>query len=428
MATQTHLSQRVAWAGNQPISRLMHLALARPELISLAAGFVDQQTLPVEITARAVEAVLSDPRVAQAALQYGTTPGLPELREAVLSRLAAADGVTTSELPLSVDNVVLTAGSNQLLHLVTEVLLDPGDIVLCAAPTYFVFLGLLAGVGARALGVAADEHGLIPAALEEQLERLRASGELPRVKALYVTSYYDNPSNVSLPAERREEIVEIIKRSSSQSPIYIIEDAAYRELRYGQPDVPSLRSFDAEGDTVIVAETFSKSFSPGVRVGWGVLPPALVEPVCELKGNMDFGSACFNQHVMAAVLRLGLFEPQVQELREHYQTKLAAMLAAADEHLAPIAGVRWNAPRGGLYVWLRLPQWLDAGIDAPLFSRAMANGVLYVPGEYCFPGEGVPRQSHTIRLSFGLQSASRLRHGVAALAEAIRVLHTTDEA
>jgi len=425
MAIQTPLSQRVAWAGNQPISRLMHLALARPELISLAAGFVDPQTLPVETTARAVETVLSDPRVARTALQYGSTPGLPELREAVLERLAAADRTTAAAMRLGVENVVLTAGSNQLLHLVAEVLLDPGDIVLCAAPTYFVFLGLLAGVGARAVGVAADEQGLIPAALEEQLQRLQASGELPRVKTLYVTSYHDNPSNVTLPVERRAQIVEIVKRWSIQGHIYIIEDAAYRELRYGQSDVPSLRSFDSEGDTVILAETFSKSFSPGIRVGWGVLPPALVDPVCELKGNMDFGSACFNQHVMAAVLRLDAFEPQVAVLRKHYEAKMTAMLAAADEYLAPIEGVRWNVPLGGLYVWLQLPEWLDAGIDAPLFGRAMAGGVLYVPGEYCFPAEGVPRRSHTIRLSFGVQNAPRLRCGVAALAEAIRALQTT---
>jgi 2-aminoadipate transaminase len=402
----------------------MHLALARPELISLAAGFVDQQTLPLKSTAEAIDAVLADPQVARAALQYGTTPGLAELREAVLSRLVAADGATAAEMQLSVDNVVLTAGSNQLLHLLTEILLDPGDIVLCAAPTYFVFLGLLAGAGARAMGVAADEQGLIPAALEEQLERLQAAGELPRVKALYVTSYYDNPSNVTLPAARRAEIIEIVKRWSRNAPIYVIEDAAYRELRYGQADVPSLRSFDEDGSTVIVAETFSKSFSPGLRVGWGVLPPALVDPVCELKGNIDFGSACFNQHVMAAVLRRGLFEPQVQLLRTQYQTKLAAMLSAADEHLAPLAGVRWNVPHGGLYIWLLLPEWLDAGIDAPLFNRALAAGVLYVPGEYCFPAEGMPRESHTIRLSFGVQSAARLRDGVAALAGAIRELHT----
>ena len=357
------LSQQVHRAGNQPISRLMHLALARPELISLAAGFVDQGSLPAEATGQALESVLSDAQLGRVALQYGSTPGLPELREAVLARLLAADGITASESGFSEDNVVLTAGSNQMLQLVGQVLLDPGDIVLCAAPTYFVFLGILAGLRAQAIGVAADGDGLIPAALDEELRRLEAAGLLGRVKLLYVTSYYDNPSNVTLPAERRQQIVEIVQRWSRKSQIYILDDAAYRELRYEVPDVPSLSSFDPQGETVIVAETFSKSFSPGIRVGWGMLPDALVGPVCELKGNADFGSPCFNQHVMAAVLRLGLFEPHVAYLRLHYHSKLAAMLAAADESLADIDGVEWRCPTGGLYVWLRLPDWLDAGID-----------------------------------------------------------------
>lgn len=417
------LSQRAAWAGQQPISRLMHLTLTRPELISMAGGFVDQQSLPLADTGRAVATVLSDSRVGQAALQYGSTPGLPELREAVLARLHQADGTTPAETGLGIDNVVLTAGSNQLLYLVSEVLLDPGDIVLCAAPTYFVFLGILAGLGARAIGVAADQDGLIPAALEDELERLRRAGELSRVKFVYVTSYHDNPSNVTLPADRRQQVVEIVKRHSGPDPIYILEDAAYRELRYDVPDVPSLRSFDAEGDTVIVAETFSKSYSPGLRVGWGVLPAALAGPVCDLKSNLDFGSASFNQHVMLEVLRQGQLEPHIEQLRACYRRKLAAVLAAADEHLAPIDGVAWHVPHGGLYVWLRLPEWLDAGLDAPLFNRALGNGMIYVPGEYCFPTEGVPRQSHTMRLTFGVQSAERLSQGVAALAAAIRALH-----
>ncbi len=398
----------------------MHLALARPELISLAAGFVDQATLPVDATARAAARVLREPRAGQVALQYGTTAGLPELRDAVLGRHLAADGVSRPSTRLSVDNVVLTAGSNQLLRLVAEVLLDPGDIVLCASPTYFVFLGMLAGLGVSAVGIEADDEGLVPEALEATLQRLAAEGRLARVKLLYVTSYHDNPSNVTLPTERRARIVELIERYSRKAKIYILEDAAYRELRYGRDDLPSLRSHDKAGDTVIVAETFSKSFSPGVRVGWGILPKELVGPVRDLKGNIDFGSPAFNQYLMAEVLEAGDFEPHVALLRDRYQTKLAAMLAAADEHSAPIEGVRWGRPSGGLYLWLRLPDWLDAGLDGALFQASLAGGMLYVPGEYCFPLEGPAPRNHTIRLSFGVQSAENIARGVAALATAIR--------
>src|SRR4029079_11958906 len=205
-----------------------------------------------------------------------------------------------------------------------------------------------------------------------------------------------------------------------QQRIYVIEDAAYRELRYAGDDLPSLRSFDPEGDTVSVAETFSKSFSPGIRVGWGILPKALVEPVCNQKGNIDFGAPNFNQHVMAEVLRQGSFDPHIQLLRAAYREKLFAMLDAADEHLAKIPGVQWQRPTGGLYVWLTLPSKLDAGPDSLLMQRALDAGVLYVPGEYCYPSQGQPMQRNMIRLSFGVQSPENIRQGIASLALAIK--------
>ncbi len=398
----------------------MHLALVHPQLVSLAAGFVDQQTLPVEPTRTAVEAILSDPRRAQAALQYGTTPGYPRLRAMLLERLLAADRHVAGERKLSSDQVVVTAGSNQMLHLLCDTLLSPGDIVLCAAPSYFVFLGMLGNLGTRSLGVQIDADGMVPESLEDALRQCAKRGELNRVKAIYVTSYFDNPSSVTLSAERRARIVEIAKRWSARAGrIFVIEDAAYRELRYSGEDLPSMRSFDPEGDTVIVAETFSKSFSPGIRVGWGILPVDLVEPVCNQKGNIDFGSPNFSQHLMATILELGLFEPHVERLNANYRQKLAAMLAAADELLAPLPGVSWRCPTGGLYVWLTLPEGLDAGPNGPLFQCALDEGVLYVPGEYCHPTEGEPVRKNTIRLSFGVQDAAGIRRGVELLSKAI---------
>jgi 2-aminoadipate transaminase len=418
MSVARHLSQRARFFGPQPISELMRLALARPELISLAAGFVDQASLPVAEAKAALAAVMADVNDARAALQYGTNAGYLPLRQAVLERLLAADGGWAH--PPTVDRVILTAGSNQLLHLVGEVLLDPGDIVICAAPTYFVYLGLLNSVGAKAVGVAIDQQGMIPEALARELERCDSAGELARVKAIYVTSYFENPSTVSLSLARRGQIVKLAKRYSTHAPIYVIDDAAYRELRYAGDDLPSLGSFDEDGTTVIVAETFSKSFSPGVRVGWGVLPPALVGPVASLKASIDFGSPNLNQHLMSAVLKRGLFEPHVATLRRAYRAKLDAMLAAMEKHLAGIPGLRWKRPDGGLYVWLELPEAMEAGPGGTLIEHALAEGVLYVPGEYCYPGEGEPARKDRIRLSFGVQSAEQIARGIEALATAIR--------
>jgi 2-aminoadipate transaminase len=211
-----------------------------------------------------------------------------------------------------------------------------------------------------------------------------------------------------------------VKRYSTAGPIYILEDTAYRELRYAGDDAPSLRAYDEGGETVVCTGTFSKSFSPGIRVGWGVLPRALVDPVLAAKGNIDFGSPNFNQHVLAKVLDLGLYEPHVETLRATYRIKLSAMLAAADEHLAPIHGLRYQRPKGGLYVWLELPEHIDTGNDGELFHRALDAGVIYVPGRYCYSAEGETPRDNTIRLSFGVQSPDRIQRGVAALAEAIR--------
>jgi len=398
----------------------MAKALANPKLVSLAAGFTDQQTLPVDPTRKALEILWSDPARALAALQYGTTIGYGPLRELLLQRMCEADGRSAAEMNVSVDQVVVTAGSNVFLFLVADTLLDPGDVVLCGAPSYFVFLGLLANLGVQAVGVETDQQGLIPEAVEEELARRAESGDLHRIKAIYAVSYYDNPSSVTIPAQRRAALVELAKRYSGDHRIRIFEDTAYRELRYWGEDTPSMRSFDRQGDTVVVAGTFSKSFSPGIRVGWGVLPRDLVEPVLSLKGNIDFGSPNFSQYLMHTVLTESLLDDHLERIRASYREKISAMMEAADQFLAPIDGVDWIRPTGGLYVWLRLPEAIDSGLDGPLFDRAVEEGVLYVPGVYCYPSQSRVLPRNMIRLSFGVPSCEEIRYGVEALGRAIR--------
>jgi 2-aminoadipate transaminase len=395
----------------------MSRALDNPDLISLAAGFVDQQTLPVEATARALQAICAEDTRAQAALQYGTTSGHPACRQALLERILDRDACAHE---IRLDQVIVTAGSNQFLHLVAESLLDPGDIVICCAPTYLVFLGSIGNLGARAVGVAIDRYGMVPEALEESLRRLEADGELGRVKAIYLVPYYDNPCGVTMPLERRVRIVEIARRWSRPQRIHVIADEAYRELRYEGEDIPSMLTVDDDGDTVVVTGTFSKSFSPGIRVGWGVLPRHLIGPVCDQKGNIDFGSPNFNQHLMAEVLRQGLLQPHLERIRGNYRLKLQTMLRALRAHLGDWSDVSWFVPTGGLYVWLTLPRTVAAGSGGLLFDLAVREGVLYVPGEYCYPALGEPVRENTLRLSFGVQTPEKIQEGIAALARALR--------
>lgn len=412
-------SQRARQVGEQPISDLMDRALANPDLVSLAAGFVDQETLPVAATRAAFDAIWSDPAAARSALQYGSTQGYRPLREAIAAQTRQLDG-PHSNVPLSADQIVITAGSNQLLHLIGESLLDPGDIVFCASPTYLVYLGTLGNIGARAIGIESDEHGMLADALDAEFQRRASLGDLHRVKLVYLVPYFDNPAGTTMTAERGREIIEVVRRWSRHCRIHIIADEAYRLLRYEGVDTPGLRCFDESGDLVVTAGTFSKAFSPGLRLGWGILSRDLIEPVCAQKGNIDFGSPNLNQHLMAHVLEHDQFWPQVDRIRAGYSRKMSAMLEALDDFVAPIAGTRWVTPEGGLYVWLRLPEGVDAGLNGKLFERALSEGVLYVPGEFCYSPEGQAVCRNTMRLSFGVQSAERIRLGIESLARAIQ--------
>lgn len=419
MATPS-LSRRAFAAGGQPIGALMHKALSRPELISLAAGFVDQSSLPVEAVGEAWRAVAAEPSAAHAALQYGTTAGYRPLRELLLAAQRRRDGEPAAWTDVAPEQVLVTSGSNQLLYLLTETLCDPGDIVLCVAPTYFVYLGMLRNLGVRGIGIPADDDGLDPAALDRCLQQLSDAGELHRVKAAYVVSYFDNPSGTTLAAARRPAIVEIVRRWSRERKIYVLEDCAYRELRFAGDDLPSLKAHDTADEHVILTDTFSKSFSPGVRVGWAFLPRELVGPLHDVKGNIDFGAPNWNQHVMYEAVRSGAAAAQAEKLRSVYRTKRDAMLTALDAHFGDVPEARWKRPDGGLYVWLRLPPGVDAGLESPLFEAALDEGVLYVPGGYSYAEAGAPAARNTMRLSFGVQTPARIAEGIRLLAAAFR--------
>ena len=423
MTPSTRLSGLAQRTGDSPISDLMSRALAAPDLVSLAAGFVDQGTLPAAAAARAAAEVLADPIEGPRALQYGAGIGDRHLREGLIRRLERDERVPEGTFADRLPRLVLTTGSQQLLYLVAEVLLDPGDIVLVESPTYFVFMGVLESRGARVVGVATDEGGLRIDALEATLADLEARGELDRVKLIYTVSEHSNPTGLSLAADRRAALVRLAERYSERHRIYILEDAAYRGLTFEGSEPPSVWGHDAAGETVILARTFSKTFSPGLKTGWGVLPEALVPAVLNVKGCHDFGSAHFNQLVLGRVLADGTYDAQIARLVETYRRKRDAMLVALDRHIRPLdPGITWTRPKGGLYVWLSLPEGIDTGRDGELFDLSVSQGVLYVPGAYAFPNEPVPAETRHARLSFGVAPESAIEEGIHRLANALAML------
>jgi 2-aminoadipate transaminase len=403
------------------ISSLMQTALANPALISLAAGFVDQESLPAEATAAAVAELLADPVESRRALQYGTTIGDPGLRTQLVRLLERGERAETGSLDHVLPRVVVTQGSQQLLYLVAEALLDPGDIVLVESPTYFVFLGLLETRGARAIGVPVDEGGLRLDALEATLEEIEDRGELDRVKLIYTISEHSNPTGLSLAQDRRGPLVELAERWSKRRRIFILEDAAYRGLVHTDtPEPRSVWGHDRSGETVILARTFSKTFSPGMKTGFGVLPEKLLKPVLGLKGNHDFGSSNFQQQVFARLLANGSYDRQVARLRALYRRKRDVILEALADQFAGLDGaVSWTKPAGGLFIWFSAPEEVDLGPLGPVWPRCQEEGVLYVPGQYAFAHEPTPPATNHARLCFGVPDEDELIEGVRRLATAL---------
>lgn len=421
------LSQRALQTGEQPISYFMKQAVENPGLISLAAGLVDAGSLPADEVRQALEEILSRPESAQAALQYGTTQGHAPLRDLLLRRTTSLDNRTPAELNLTADDVVITTGSQQLLYLLGEVLLDPGDIVITEAPSYFVYQGTLVSLGVRTLAVPMDGEGMITAALEELLQRLERSGELDRVRMVYVVDYFQNPTGLTLSWPRRQHLLALVQRYSRQRRIILLEDAAYRELRYDGADIPTIKSLDVRNEHVALAMTFSKPCAPGLKTGYGLLPRDLVDPVLHFKGNHDFGSNNLTQHLLLRLLQNGAYERHVARLRDVYRHKRNTMLEALTDAFPVETGMRWTRPAGGLYVWARFPDGLNAGPGGPLMQAALEEGVLYVPGEFCYVNAGGVLEEkapvNEARLSFGVASPEQLREGVRRLARALQRLH-----
>ena len=462
-----------------PISWLMHAALSRPKLISLAAGFTDSASLPVAEARAALNQVLRSPKTGQPALQYGATAGDTTLRQLTAEYLrkldlqavsssfsssslviepksrtslranASARRVRTKdedEKAFSPERLLITSGSQQLLYMTTEALCDEGDIVLVEEPTYFVYLGILQSRGLRARGVRLERDGLDLAHLESVLQSLKRSGELRRVKMIYLVSYFQNPTGVTTSFVKKVEALKLLKRfeRAAGHPIYLLEDAAYRELRFDpvaavcdrrtSDEMTNIRrsqtaatsygeksalAVPGAAERVIYAGTFTKPFATGARVGYGVLPEPVFSAVKHIKGNHDFGTANLLQQLFVRALASGIYERQVARLQKRYAHKAQVMKLAIEKHFP--SAVEWWEPEGGMYFWARLPRNVPTGVKSNVFSTALKNDVLYVPGEICYADDPARRKpNHEMRISFGNASEADIREGIKRLGRVLR--------
>jgi 2-aminoadipate transaminase len=414
---QAGLSELALRTEEPPITWLMSAVLDRPKLISLAVGFTDSATLPVEEAADLLKRLLKNKSRSRAALQYGSTRGLPELRQLTADRVSSLDQLSQ---PIPSDNVVITTGSQQLLYLLTEALCDPGDIVLVEDPTYFVYLGILQSRGVHARAVRMRPDGIDLEHLEQVLRELRDAGELPRLKLFYMVSYFQNPTGRSTGFQKKLAALDLLRsvERAAGHAIYLLEDAAYRELGFAKTSDRSALAAK-RNERVFYTGTYSKPFATGVRVGFGILPEPVLGAVLRIKGNHDFGSSSLLSWLLAEAIHEGVYERHLACLRVRYQRKARLMERAMKEHF-PAGKAMWEPPQGGLYFWVQLPKTVRTGARSKLFKSAVANDVLYVPGEFCYAEDRArSKPKHELRISFGAASESDIRLGVARLGKAL---------
>ncbi len=387
------------------IARLMKSALENPRLLSLAVGFTDNATLPVEPFCAAVEALARRPGAPEF-LQYGTNQGRPLLRERIAARVSRAEGWPADRI--AADQIIIGNGSQQILHLAAEVLCEPGDILLIDRPSYFVFLEMLRGLGIEVRTLPVDGAGHLDlAALEASIVRWRASGELARIRGVYFVSYFSNPSGRTLGIDEKRGLAQVLAAEGLVVPV--IEDAAYREMGFtGAQPVPSVLALEEwAAFPRLYAGTLTKPFATGLKIGYGCCTDETWRAkMLHAKAGQDFGSANFNQAVLEEVLGNGAFDAHLAQICAGYATKMQVLHEALLAGGLADRGWRWDRPRGGLYLWLTAPAGLDLGGDGAFFRACVEAGVLYVPGELCY-GDAPVR--NTARLSFGVLAAEELR-------------------
>lgn len=380
-------------AGVRPsaVSSILRAA-TQPDIISFAGGLPAMDLFPVEALRAAAERVLADQGAA--ALQYGHTVGFDPLREWV------ANDMRRRGVDCAVDNIILTSGAQQALDLVCRAYLEPGDVALVETPTYLTIIRVFQACEARIVSAPTDGQGVVVEALPALIERYRP-------KLLYTVPNFMNPSGVTLARERRPMLADLAARYG----MIVVEDDPYGQIRFAGEELPPIKAFDAEGQ-VIFTGTFSKTIAPGLRIGWAVIEPEMMETYVALKQVADTMSSTLDQRIAYAYLATGENSAHIQRIRAVYRERFAAMDAALRTYMPE--GFTWTRPEGGMFLWVTGPASLDTG---ELLKAALVRGVLFVPGADFYP-EATPRNS--LRLSYSAATPERIRKGIAILGEVCR--------
>jgi 2-aminoadipate transaminase len=374
--------------------RALFSVVSRPEVVSLAGGMPDVSALDKNLIEKAFNSMMASR--GNYALQYGGGQGDLRLREQIQG-IMALEGIASS-----VEDIMITTGSQHALELISDLFLDQGDVVLVEAPSYVGAVGIFRHKEAHIEHVFTDLDGISPTALREAAERMIADGR--KVKMLYLVPNFANPSGVTLSAQRRVEVLEICRELG----ILIVEDNPYGQLYFGEQPPQALRALDAEG--VVYLGSFSKILSPGLRVGYVLAPPAIREKLVLANESAILSPATFAQMLVSEYLSIADWQGQISTYRTLYREKRDSALSALAQYLPSIETTR---PSGGFFLWLTLPEGLNSKEMLPL---AVNELVAYTPGT-AFYGDG--RGADNIRICFSHPTAENVAVGIKRLSNVI---------
>jgi 2-aminoadipate transaminase len=370
---------------------------ARPEVISLAGGLPDTSTFPAATFAAQMTRIAQESTAE--ALQYGPTEGFAETVDCIV-QVMGAEGMLPDP-----DDVIVTTGGQQAIDLICKTLVDPGDVVVCEAPTYPGAVPVFCSYQAEVVQIDCDADGMRIEELEGVLARLDGEGRRP--KFVYSVPSFQNPAGVTLSLERRRRLVELAR----QRELLLVEDNPYGLLRFGGDPLPPLYQLDG-GDFVIYVGTFSKILSPGIRLGWAVAPPPVMEKIVLGKQAADLCSSTLTQHFVREYFAEGRWREYVDSLVEIYRDRRDAMVGALRNHFP--AQATWTEPEGGLFIWATLPDYIDTG---DLLAKALREDVAFVPGQAAYVEEGRGRSS--MRLNFSGVGEDEIREGIRRIGGAV---------
>ena len=369
---------------------------ARPEVISLAGGLPDTSTFPPDTFAAVAQRIARES--CAKALQYGPTEGLEETK-ACIAEVMAAEGMRAD-----LEDVLVTTGGQQVIDLVTKTLIDPGDVVIAEGPTYPGAVSVFTAYQADVVQIDMDADGMRVDLLEGTLDRLDREGRRP--KFIYTVPSFQNPAGVTMSAPRRRRLVEV----AHERELLVLEDNPYGLLRY-EGDAPTpLLKLDG-GVYVMYLGTFSKILSPGIRLGWVVAPPPVLEKINLGKQAADLCTSTLSQLMVQAYFAEGCWRDYVESLTEIYRARRDTMLDALADHFPPQA--EWTRPSGGLFIWATLPEFIDT---TDLLARALRDNVAFVPGEAAFlDGRG----RNAMRLNYSGSDEDAIREGIRRIGEVV---------